>query len=255
MESNVSENSRASERDLVVDGLSLDAAAVSAVCKERMALVQIKKPDIRQAILEGAFTSFSRNGYASTSVADIAAAANITASNVYVYFPSKLHILYDIYRPWLTDQLLKLQKSIRRLRSPRLRLRRIFIGLWSDIPAADHCFANALMEALASSPPGAGKVSDLLAWSEGFLTDLLRECLPEDRQQLTRDHILSHILWMAFDGFAMNTRVGDTRNIETLADYVTDLLLAGSVGATLTEATDASTNGGTRRSGARARGE
>ena len=81
-------------------------------------MVQIKKPDIRQAILEGAFTSFSRNGYASTSIADIAAAANITASNVYVYFPSKLHILYDIYRPWLTDQLLKLQKSIRRLRSP-----------------------------------------------------------------------------------------------------------------------------------------
>jgi AcrR family transcriptional regulator len=241
----------------VADGLSLGAAAARAICKERLALVQTKKPDIRQAILEGAFTSFSRNGYASTSVADIAAAANITASNVYVYFPSKLHILYDIYRPWLTDQLLKLQKSIRRLRSPRLRLRRIFIGLWSDIPAADHCFANALMEALASSPPGAGKVSDLLAWSEGFLTDLLRECLPEDRQQLTHDHILSHILWMAFDGFAMNKRVGDTRDIEALADYVTDLLLAGSVSATLTgaEAADASTNGGTRRSGARARGE
>jgi AcrR family transcriptional regulator len=233
------------------------SASVQGAEKTRLALVQIKKPDIRQAILEGAFTSFSRNGYASTSIADIAAAANITASNVYVYFPSKLHILYDIYRPWLTDQLLKLQKSIRRLRSPRLRLRRIFIGLWSDIPAADHCFANALMEALALSSPGAGKVSDLLAWSEGFLTDLLRECLPEDRQQLTRDHILSHILWMAFDGFAMNKRVGDTRNIETLADYVTDLLLAGSVGAALAgvEAADARTNGGTRRSGARARGD
>jgi len=217
-----------------------------------LALVQIKKPDIKQAILEGAFTSFSRNGYAATSIADIAAAANITASNVYVYFPSKLHILYDIYRPWLTDQLLKLQKSIRRLRSPRLRMRRIFIGLWSDIPAADHCFANALMEALALSSPGAGKVSDLLSWSESFLTDLLRECLPEDRQRLTHDHVLSHILWMAFDGFAMNMRVGDTRNIETLADYMTDLLLGGSSGATLVdEAADAGTSSGARRSGAR----
>ena len=100
-------------------------------------------------------------------------------------------------------------------------------------------------------------MSDLLAWSEAFLTDLLRECLPEDRQQLTHDHILSHILWMAFDGFAMNKRVGDTRDIEALADYVTDLLLAGSVGMTLTgaEAADASAIGGTRRSGARARGE
>src|SRR5580658_3405434 len=115
MESSICENSRASGRDLAADGLSLGAAAVRAICRERFALVQIKKPDIRQAILEGAFTSFSRNGYASTSIADIAAAANITSSNIYVYFPSKLHILYDIYRPWLTEQLLKLQKSIRRL--------------------------------------------------------------------------------------------------------------------------------------------
>jgi AcrR family transcriptional regulator len=219
-----------------------------------LAVVQIKKPDIRQAILEGAFTSFSRNGYTATSIADIAAAANITASNVYVYFPSKLHILYDIYRPWLTEQLLKLQKSIRRLRSPRLRLRRIFIGLWSDIPAADHCFANALMEALALSPPGAGKVSDLLTWSERFLTGLLTECLPERRRHLTRDNSLSHILWMAFDGFAMNKRVGDTRDIETLADFVTDLLLGSSSDVTLeaVAATDSAVSGGTRRKGARA---
>src|SRR5260370_38238612 len=111
------------------------------------------------------------------------------------------------------------------------------------------------MEDLALSWTGAGNVCYLLAWSEGFLTDLLRECLPEDRQQLTHDHILSHILWMAFDGFAMNKRVGDTRNIEPLAAYVTDLLLAGSVGATLTgvEAADPGTTGGTRRSAARAR--
>ena len=102
---------------------------------------------------------------------------------------------------------------------------RIFTGLWGDIPAADHSFANALIEALSSVPEGAGKSNDLLAHVESFLSNLLAEALPEERKALVSDHLLSHILWMAFDGFVIDQHIGDVRPIEDVADIMTSVLL------------------------------
>src|SRR5689334_1903969 len=59
-------------------------------------MAQRKKPQIREAILAAAFRLFSRNGYAATMVADIAREAGVSPGNVYIYFRSKLEILYAI---------------------------------------------------------------------------------------------------------------------------------------------------------------
>src|SRR3546814_16014730 len=63
-------------------------------------------------------------------------------------------------------------------------LRRLFTGLWADIPAADHSFANTLMEALPASSADSGKQDNLLEAVEVFLTGLFREILPEDRKSV-----------------------------------------------------------------------
>ena len=64
-------------------------------------MAQRKKPQIREAILAAAFRLFSSKGYAATMVADIAREAGVSPGNVYIYFHSKLEILYAIYDPWL----------------------------------------------------------------------------------------------------------------------------------------------------------
>src|SRR5271155_227040 len=69
------------------------------------AVPQVKKSDKRSAILAAAFDLFSRRGYGATTMADIARAANTTVANLYVYFPSKLVILYEVYNPWLANQI------------------------------------------------------------------------------------------------------------------------------------------------------
>jgi AcrR family transcriptional regulator len=191
-------------------------------------MAQVKKSGVREAILEAAFDLFSRRGYTPTTMAHIAKDANMTVANIYVYFDSKLAILYALYRPWLNTQLAALAESTRKFRTPRTRLRRIFIGLWGDIPAADHSFANALIEALAAVPEGAGKSTNYLKEVEDFLSSLMAESLPPSRTYLLRDDLLSNILWMAFDGFVINRRIGDTRNIETIADMMVDMVLGES---------------------------
>ncbi|MGV2290446.1 TetR/AcrR family transcriptional regulator [Trinickia sp. YCB016] len=189
---------------------------------------QVKKAGMREAILAAAFDLFCRKGYTPTTMSEIARTAGMTVANLYVYFDSKLLILYEIYQPWLNDQLQALRESVVKLRTPRTRLNRVFTGIWSDIPAADHCFANALIEALSSAPSGMGKPVNLLVQVEEFLNELLIEILPPERAEMVREGLLSHVVWMAFDGFVINQRIGDLRDIEKIADLMTDMLLGGA---------------------------
>lgn len=188
-------------------------------------MVQIKKEEIREAIVESAFTLFKHRGYAATTMSSIAREAGVTVSNLYVYFDSKILILYEIYTPWFREQVTRLRESASRLRQQRARLKRILIGIWAELPAADQAFANCMIEALASAPDHQGKPNDLLVWSEGQLSEMLLEALPEERHALVTDGLLAHILWMAFDGFVINQRMGDYRDMERIADLMTDMLL------------------------------
>ena len=188
-------------------------------------MAQIKKREVRDAILVSAFDLFCRKGYTATTMAEIARQAEVNIGTLYVYFDSKLAILYALYRPWQEEQLRNLAESVRKMRSPATRLRRLFTGLWADIPAADHSFANTLMEALPASPAGTGKQDNLLEDVEAFLTTLLKEILPPERHYLLRDGLLSHLIWMAFDGYAINSRLRDLRDISATADLLSDLLL------------------------------
>jgi len=158
-------------------------------------------------------------------MAEIARSAGMTVANLYVYFPSKLVLLYELYQPWLQRQMEQLSDTVRKFRSPRARLRRIFLGIWSDIPGADNCFANTLIDALAATPERVEKPGDLLIWAEEALTELILEALPPERHHLSQDRVIANIAWMAFDGFAVNRRIGDVRDMEAVADRMVELLL------------------------------
>ena len=188
-------------------------------------MAQIKKTEVRQAIVESAFTLFKHKGYTATTMSAIAREAGMTVSNLYVYFDSKILILYEIYSPWLVEKVGRLRESVHKLRQPRARLKRILIGIWGDIPTADQAFANCMIEALASAPRNQGKPDNILVWSEQQITDLLRENLPPHRHGLIEDNLYAHVLWMAFDGFVVNQRIGDLRDVERIADLFVDMLL------------------------------
>lgn len=188
-------------------------------------MAQIKKPEVREAILQAAFELFSRKGYTTTTMAEIARTANMTVANLYVYFDSKLLIFYEIYSPWLIEQLQSLKDSVNRLRTPRAKLHRIIIGVWSDIPSHDNFFANAMIEALASAPSGTIKPDNLLEYAEKFIYEMMQECLPEEKRERFDQHLFTHIIWMAFDGFVINRRINDVRDMNKIAEMMTNLLL------------------------------
>lgn len=188
-------------------------------------MVQFKKKQVRQAILDSAYDLFSERGYHSTPLQDVAEYAGVGVSSLYSYFPSKLHLLYAVFEPWHKDAFEQLEKRVLRFKSPRERLRALLLGLWRDIPIANIGLTNSLMEALASAEPKEKKPVPLLKWTEERLTKLLHDALSENGAKRVDHDALATLFIMAYDGFVINRRLNDLRDIERLSDAMCDVLL------------------------------
>jgi AcrR family transcriptional regulator len=165
-------------------------------------VAQIKKKQIKQAILDSAYEMFSKRGYSDTNITDIARAAGVAPANVYVYFRSKIDILFSLYEPWLTSQFDELEASLRRTRNSRQFIRKILSVLWQEIPSRDNGFANNLMQALAITTTREGYRPTLRLAIERRLAKLLDDRLPNLGHAASRD--IANIALMAFDGYVLN---------------------------------------------------
>ena len=193
-------------------------------------MAQVLKESVRRAIVDKAAIVFASEGYQRATVSMIAARARVAVGTVYTYFPSKLHLLYAVYGPWLADQMDRIERRAEAAAGPRAKLEAIILGLWRDIPTSNPGLANSLMEALASADPAKGKPEPLLRWTEERLAGMLARALPRSRRRYA-DALVANILLMAYDGYVINRRLGDFRNHERLAELMTDLLLGRPNGA------------------------
>lgn len=189
-------------------------------------MVQTKKPEVRAAIVEAATALFRERGYTFSSVSQIARRANVSPANIYVYFDSKLDILFAVYDPWLRARIERMASEARAIDDPETRLRFILRTVWHDIPGDDNCFANTLIQALSGVSPEDTYSRDLLAWAEGRLEELVVETLPPERRALARGGALARLVFMAFDGFAVNHNLnGPPERIDAIVNTTAALLL------------------------------
>ena len=188
-------------------------------------VVQVKKKEIRQAILDTAFELFSERGYHNTTLQDITDFAGVGVSSLYSYFPSKLHLFYAVFEPWYKSAFERLERRVLRLKSPDQRLRAVLLGLWRDTPIANIGLTNSLMEALASADPQQEKPVPLLSWAEERLMQLLKTVLSSDSAEQLDYDALATLFIMAYDGFVINRRLNDLRDIERLSDTICGILL------------------------------
>jgi AcrR family transcriptional regulator len=171
-------------------------------------MAQVKKAEIREVILDAALELFEEHGYSETTMRAIAHRANISTSNIYNYFASKLEILFEIYDPWLKERLNRLERDLAGIHEPDEKLRMIFRTLWVAIPAEHNGFANNLLQALSTATREEGYDRGLLEWCEAKVTRLVESAIGEDARARTDTAALAHIVFMAFDGFTLNHWLG-----------------------------------------------
>lgn len=161
---------------------------------------QRKKEGVREAILDSAFRLFSELGYSETSLPAIARAAQISTANVYIYFPSKLEILFTLYEAWLPDFLDRLDRALARIEGRTEKLERLLQGLWRDLPRESNGFANNLVQALSTSR-GEQYNPHLRLLVEKRVSGWIAECVDVSAKEASS---IAGVVLMAFDGFAMN---------------------------------------------------
>ena len=189
-------------------------------------MAQTKKDDVRDGIVDSARREFEERGYAAATIRGIARRAGMSPSNVYVYFGSKLDLVFAIYDPWLRRRIRQLEAEAEAIDDPRTRLRAIIAALWQTFPAADGGFGAIFIEGLAVSGREGRYSRDLLRWAERRIAALIAACLPPERAEKVADTALAHILFMAFDGFAVNHGlIGPSRRIDRCLDLMVDLIL------------------------------
>jgi AcrR family transcriptional regulator len=175
-------------------------AAVGGVGNDHVA--QKKKAEIREAILQVAYRLFAERGYSNTNIPQIARAVGVSPANIYVYFRSKLDILFSLYDPWLMRHLDALERSLAGVRTPAGRLKKILTALWREMPAADNGFANNMMQAFSTTTVRHGYSPALRLAVEKRLAELIERAIPELGRAGARD--LGDIVLMAYDGYVLN---------------------------------------------------
>jgi AcrR family transcriptional regulator len=193
------------------------------VNEDRSAMVQVKKASVRNAITASAYELFSKHGYHATTLQDIAQMAGTGVGSLYSYFPSKLHLLYAVVEPWQKDAFERLAARVETVANPRQRLRAILLGIWRDMPAENIGLANSHMEGLASADPTQKKPSPLLRWTEERLTRMLNGVIPA--RSPVDYMLLTNLFMMAYDGFVINRRLNDLRDIDRLVEIMCDIML------------------------------
>lgn len=186
-------------------------------------MVQVKKPEVEQAITQAAYELFKAHGYSGTRMPQIAKAAKVSAANIYVYFDSKLAILISVYQKWFTEQLDEVKQHVMGCTNRSEALYRLFIAIWQTLPAADGGFCGTLIEAL-SDRSNQDKYSTLLrAPTDQAIDQMLAHCLPSAPAQARQ--AISTMLIMAFDGYAVNYHLkngqkADANEIRLLCDVI-----------------------------------
>src|SRR5579883_1770087 len=71
-----------------------------------------RKAERPQEILEAAFAEFSRNGYAMTTLEQIAERAGVTKGTIYVYFDNKEHLFVSMVREAMNEKLEAVQSML-----------------------------------------------------------------------------------------------------------------------------------------------
>ncbi len=188
---------------------------------------QVKKPEVEEAIKRSAFRLFAKKGYAATTLAQIAAKAGVSTANVYVYFGSKLEILYAIYDPWMRERLSRLERELDGMEGAHARIRHILATIWRDIPAEENGFVHNIMQAITAYEPGTGYRPTLLKWMEARIDAMIRGSLPPARRRALGEAQLAHLVVMAFDGFILYRRLNPARPCDDATLDLVARLLAG----------------------------
>ncbi|MDX3896186.1 TetR/AcrR family transcriptional regulator [Pusillimonas sp.] len=190
-------------------------------------MAQVKKEDVRNAILDAAFSLIYEKGYVGASMVQIARRAHISNANIYIYFDSKIELFLSLYETWLKDKVAQLEVRVEKAATPREKCQVLLHGMFQEMPLLDQGFANNLVQAIATIDPSEPYKAGLREWLEERIDAMLAQSIPDLERSHAKRRRLAGFIVMAFDGCTVNVRINSaTLPDKKLIAELTALLLA-----------------------------
>lgn len=187
--------------------------------------------NIQDAILAGAASVFARQGFAATSIGDIAEACDCSKSRLYHYFDGKEAILRDILTTHVDSLLDRLRPVLYRASDPRERfldMIKLFLEVYS-VSRDRHVVLLTCLDALSPEH------RNVLIAKQRELIAHVREALSQLRPDLARDRVGSQVDTMLFFGMINWTytwyRSDGAISHDELAERTVNLFLNGYLSA------------------------
>ena len=165
---------------------------------EKAADVSGKSAETRARVLDVALRSFRERGYAATTMRLIASEAGVSLGNAYYYFPSKNHLVQELYASVVAEQA---RRATRALPGARGLGDRIAAAWHAAVDASDeyHAFgAELISEAIrpdSPSSPFSSESSPAREASQSVYREVVAGARPAVPSVLREE--LPGLLWLA----------------------------------------------------------
>ncbi|MGI5417357.1 TetR family transcriptional regulator [Actinomadura luteofluorescens] len=142
----------------------------------RPGLRERKKMRTRQAIATAALRLFAERGYEETTIADIAAAADVSPRTFFSYFPSKEDVIFAE----IDDRLAEVAERLRRTpgESPMETIRRSIVAVLEAIAAEHRDYGPVQIALILERPALRARALQRMTDAQDAIEALLRELCP-----------------------------------------------------------------------------
>jgi AcrR family transcriptional regulator len=180
----------------------VDCHPAAAAAPWRSAVTEVtvrreKGERTRRRILDAALDLFRDQGYDTTTMRAIAAAADVAVGNTYHYFPSKDHLVQAFYERMHTERVAAIGDKLAHERSLRARLR-IAMRARLDVLKPYHAVSATLFRTAADPRSPLNPLSDASAPTRTACIEFWREVVEGSNARLAVDvrTALPHLLWL-----------------------------------------------------------
>ncbi|WP_344237641.1 TetR/AcrR family transcriptional regulator [Actinocorallia libanotica] len=183
----------------------------------------------REVILAEAMRVFSAKGYAGTSLGDVAAAAGITRSGMYDYFPSKKALFLDVLKDQTEAAVAYVGPKVTASGTGEARMRSVVAACFGY--ALDHPAAWRLM--FDRSREGDSEVRQVRWEARSASTEIIRRLLRPDFAQMdidadtTAGPVIVELMVSALDGATRWWERHPETPVDDLVDAVMRVLFLG----------------------------
>jgi AcrR family transcriptional regulator len=143
-----------------------------------------KRGRTRRALVEAAIDLFDRQGYDQTTVAEIAAGAQLSARSFFSYFGSKEEVLFAD-----SDHLVQVAADAIASRGPGQGPAEVLVGVLQRILAGDTGMtgrmARVRMRLIAEVPAVQGRCLQVSFWAQREIARLLHAAFPDELDEVT----------------------------------------------------------------------